>query len=391
MREPKEPRIKKLINKQWWSALLWALAVILIYKLTGDLGGIGGFINRMVDIMAPFIGGLVIAFLLYRPCCAIEAFFKSRRARFWRATARWWSMILVYAGFLTLLGLIVAVIVPVLSEAVKGVISKSTYDAVLNFIAQHSGEGGIFEELNLKDVFNQVYKYLIEHLTVTNILGYLSNIINFTSAMLNVLIAFILSIYMLGGRERLLRAVRRLVFAFLPTRAAELTAHYSRKAGQIFTRYIYSMVVDAICVTIILIPGMYISGIPYPLAFAVFVGVANLVPFFGAFFGGVVSVAMLLISGEWGMALFLAVYILVMQQLDSNLLQPRIFGQSVGLHPIYVLLAVTVGGGLGGILGILFGVPAMAVLKILVSDLTVYLNRVRREREEKEHDAEEST
>jgi len=90
---------------------------------------------------------------------------------------------------------------------------------------------------------------------------------------------------------------------------------------------------------------------------------------------------MLILNGEWGMAVFLAIYIVVIQQLDSNLLQPRIFGQSVGIQPIYVLLAVTVGGGLGGFLGILIGVPVTAVLKILVSDLITHMNRVRREKE----------
>jgi len=114
----------------------------------------------------------------------------------------------------------------------------------------------------------------------------------------------------------------------------------------------------------------------------VFVGIANIVPYFGAIISGAFSVLMLVLVGEWGMALFLAVYIIVVQQLDSNLLQPRIFGQSVGIQPIYVLLAVTVGGGLAGFLGILLGVPAMAVLKILISDLIAHRNRVRREKEE---------
>lgn len=386
MREPKEPRIKRLINKQWWSALLWALAVILIYKLTGDLGGIGSFVSKMVGVLSPFIGGLVIAFLLYRPCNAIEGFFKRRRARFWQRPARLWSMLIVYTVFLVIVSLIVAVIVPVLVQAVKGLIDSLPiyYKNIINFINAHSGEGEIFESVDIKKIFDTAYQYVVSHLTFTNIVGYVSDIISFGGSLLNVLIAFIISLYMLGGRERLLRAVRRLTFAFLPTRAAELTTHYTRTAGDIFTRYIYSMVLDAVIVSVLLIPGMYISRIPYPLAFAVFVGALNIVPFFGAFFGGAVSVLMLVLVGEWGMAIFLLIYILVIQQVDSNLLQPRIFGQSVGLHPIYVLLAVTVGGGLGGFLGILFGVPTMAVLRILLVDLTAYLQKVRRERAEKE-------
>ncbi|MBE6757641.1 MAG: AI-2E family transporter [Ruminococcaceae bacterium] len=384
MREPKEPRIKGLINKQWWSALLWALGVILLYKLVGDLSGLLRTIGKLASILAPFIGGLVIAFLLYRPVNAVENFLKKRRAAFWRRPARAWSLVLVYLLFLGVIALAIAVIVPVLVQAVTGLISSlpTYYTTAVNFVNKHSGEGGIFESLNLREVVNGVYNFVLNHLTVANVIGYLSGIISITGSLINVLISFIISVYMLAGRESLISTVSRVAGAFLPSRAARLSAHYTRKASDIFMRYIYSMLVDAVCVCILLIPGMYISGIPYPLAFAVFVGIANIVPYFGAIISGAFSVLMLVLVGEWGMALFLAVYIIVVQQLDSNLLQPRIFGQSVGIQPIYVLLAVTVGGGLAGFLGILLGVPAMAVLKILISDLIAHRNRVRREKEE---------
>ena len=383
MREPKEPRMKGLINKQWWSALLLVFASILLYKLVGDPRGLLQAIGKLMGILAPFIGGLAIAFLLYHPVNAVENFMKKRRAPIWHRPARVWSLVLVYLAFLGVIALVIAVIVPVLVQAVTGLISSlpTYYNTVVNFVNKHSGEGGIFESLNLGEVINVVYNFILDHLTVSNIIGYLSGIISFTGSLINVLISFIISVYMLAGRENLLSTVRRVADAFLPARAVRLGSHYSRKASDIFMRYIYSMMVDAICVCILLIPGMYISGIPYPLAFAVFVGIANIVPYFGAIISGVFSVLMLILNGEWGMAVFLAIYIVVIQQLDSNLLQPRIFGQSVGIQPIYVLLAVTVGGGLGGFLGILIGVPVTAVLKILVSDLITHCNRVRREKE----------
>ncbi len=383
MKESKEPRFKGLINKQWWSTLLLIFAAILLYKLVGDMSGILRTVGKAISIFAPFIGGLVVAFLLYRPVNALEIFLKTRRSAFWRRPARAWSLLLVYVAFLGLLALVIAVIVPVLVQAVTGLISSlpTYYTTVVNFVNAHSGEGGIFESLNLGEVINGVYNFILAHLTTENIINYLSGIISITGSLLNVLIAFIISVYMLAGRENLLSTVHRVASAFLPSRAVRLGAHYSRKASDIFMRYIYSMLVDAVCVCILLIPGMYISGIPYPLAFAVFVGIANIVPYFGAIISGVFSVLMLVLNGNWGMAVFLAIYIVVIQQLDSNLLQPRIFGQSVGIQPIYVLLAVTVGSGLAGFAGILVGVPTVAVLKILVSDLIGHMNRRRKERE----------
>ncbi len=379
MREPKDPRMKGLINKQWWSALLLALGIILLYKMVEDLSGLLQGLGKLAGILSPFIGGLVVASLLYRPANGLERFLKTRKAAVWHRPARVWSLLAVYLGFLGLLALVIAVIVPVLIQAVTGLISSlpTYYSTVVGFVNRHSGEGGIFESLNLQEMINGVYHFVLDHLTMQNIIGYLSGIISITGSLLNVLIAFIVSIYMLAGREHLLATVRRAAHAFLPERAVRLGGRYSRKASDIFMRYVYSMLVDAVCVCILLIPGMYIAGIPYPLAFAVFVGIANIVPYFGAIISGAFSVLMLILSGEWGMAVFLAVYIVVIQQLDSNLLQPRIFGQSVGIAPIYVLFAVTVGGGLAGFLGILLGVPAVAVVKILLSDLIAHLNRVR--------------
>ena len=309
MREPKEPRMKGLINKQWWSALLLVFASILLYKLVGEPRGLLQAIGKLMGILAPFIGGLAIAFLLYHPVNAVENFMKKRRAPIWHRPARAWSLVLVYLAFLGVIALVIAVIVPVLVQAVTGLISSlpTYYNTVVNFVNKHSGEGGIFESLNLGEVINGVYNFILDHLTVSNIIGYLSDIISFTGSLINVLISFIISVYMLAGRENLLSTVRRVADAFLPARAVRLGSHYSRKASDIFMRYIYSMMVDAICVCILLIPGMYISGIPYPLAFAVFVGIANIVPYFGAIISGVFSVLMLILNGEWGMAVFLAI------------------------------------------------------------------------------------
>lgn len=379
--------MKGFINKRWWSALLWALAVVVLYRLVGDLNGIFRFVGRLVDILAPFVGGLIIAFLLYRPASALENLIAKGRAPFWKKTARAWSLLTVYLAFLGVIALIIAVILPVLIEAVTGLIRElpDYYDTAVAFVTAHSGEGGIFESVNVQEIVNGIYAFVSERLTVENIIGYLSNITDILGSLVDVLISFIISVYMLSGRESLLGSARRVAEAFLPARVVTLGAHYTHKASDIFTRYIYSMMVDAVCVCILLLPGMYISGIDNPEAFAVFVGMANIIPYFGAIISGVFTVLMLLLSGgEFGMAVFLAVYIIVIQQLDSNLLQPRIFGQSVGIRPIYVLFAVTVGGGIAGFGGILLGVPAVAVLKILLADLIAHRKRVMREREETE-------
>ncbi len=383
MNDKKPSRMKGLVDKRWWSALLWALAVVVIFRLVSAPAVVLHYIGKVFGVLSPFIGGLIIAFLLYRPCDAIERLISKSRRPFWQKSARAWSLLVVYLLFLGVITVIVAVILPALIEAVRGLIANlpTYYDNVIKFLEEYSGEGTMFESVDVHEIVNGVYDFLLSHLTVESVIGYLSSIISITGSLINVLLAFIVSVYMLSGRDSLLASGRRLGEAFLPERAVRLTSHYAHKASDIFTRYIYSMMVDALCVCILLIPGMYISRIPYPLAFAIFVGLANIVPYFGAIISGVITVLILLLNGEVGMAVFLAIYIVVIQQTDSNLLQPRIFGQSVGIRPIYVLFAVTVGGGIAGFGGVLLGVPVVAVLKVLISDLIAHRKQVRREQE----------
>ncbi len=384
MNDKKPSRLRGLIDRRWWAALLWALAVVVIFRLISAPSMMLHYVGKIFDILSPFVGGLIIAFLLYRPCNAIERLIRKAKAPFWQKTARAWSLVAVYLLFLGVIAVIVAVVLPALIEAIRGLIENlpTYYANVVKFLEEYSGEGAIFESVDVQEIVNGVYDFLLSHLTVESVIGYLSDIISITGSLINVLLAFIVSVYMLAGRDNLLAGGRRVGEAFLPERAVKLTSRYVHKASDIFTRYIYSMMVDALCVCVLLIPGMYISRIPYPLAFAIFVGLANIVPYFGAIISGVITVLILLLNGEIGMAVFLAIYIVVIQQVDSNLLQPRIFGQSVGIRPIYVLFAVTVGGGIAGFGGVLLGVPVVAVLKVLLSDLIAYRTRVRREREE---------
>ncbi|MBO5797832.1 MAG: AI-2E family transporter [Clostridia bacterium] len=374
--------MKGLLTKRWWSALLLVAAGILLYKVVAHVGTLWAALGQLLGILAPFIGGFVVAFLLYRPVNAMEKAFVKCRWKVISRPARMWSILAAYLGLAGLVALALVVILPVVIQGVTGLINSlpNYYKTLMAFLGDVDAQEGIVGSLNIPALLEGVYGFIREKLTGQNIIGYLSSILSITSSFLNAVIALIISIYMLSGRERLLATLRRLGEAFLPERLVKLTSHYSRKTADIFSRYVYSMLIDAACVIIILIPGLYISGIPYPLAFAVFIGIANLIPYFGAIISGSISVLVLLLGGHWGMAIFLAIYILVLQQLDGNILQPRIYGQSVGIDPIYVLLAITVGGGIAGFVGMLIGVPVVAVLKMLVSDWIGHRNRVKQEK-----------
>lgn len=374
--------MKEKWGRRWWQALLFAAAVLVLYKLIDNVDVLWSALGTLLSVLAPFIGGLLIAVLLGRPCAALERLCKKSRFRLFSRPARLWSILGVYIGLLGLLAVIISGVVPLAVQGVTGLLESlpAYLEHGKAFLDNVTQEDGPLAMLGMEGFLDDAMAFLRRMLTAENIMSYLSGLVSLTSSFVTVVLAFIISIYMLSGRESLLRTLRRLASALLPEKAVGLLAHYGKKSVGILTRYVYSMLLDALCICLVVLPGMYISGIPYPLAFAVFVGVANLIPYFGAIISGAIAVLVLLLGGHWGMALFLAIYILVAQQLDGNVLQPRIYGQSVGLQPLYVLLAITVGGGLGGFVGMLIGVPVTAVLQMLVSDFLLHHERVKRER-----------
>lgn len=377
--------MKGLTGKRWWSALLLAAAVIVVFKLVNNIEAVWGWLGKLMNVLTPFIIGAMISLLLYRPCGAIERRLRRSRFRVLRGPARAWSIVAVYLILLVMLAVVVAVIVPIAAQGLSGLIDAMPgyVNQVKEFIDGLSEKGGIFASLDIDSIVEEITAFLKRFLTPENIAGYLSGLFSVASGVVRVLIAFIVSIYMLAGLESLLGSLRRLGNAFLPEKAVRLLTNYIPKSTNIYARYVYSMLIDALCIGVLLIPGLYISGIPYPLSFAVCIGVANLIPYFGAITSGALAVLVLLLSsGSWGRAAFLAVYILVAQQVDANVLQPRIYSRSVGIKPLYVLLAITVGGGLGGFVGMLVAVPSMAVLQMLLNDFVLHRDRVKREKRE---------
>ena len=139
------------------------------------------------------------------------------------------------------------------------------------------------------------------------------------------------------------------------------------RSAHIFYSYIYSQLIDSAIVSVLMTIVFVIIGLPYALLLGILMGLCNIIPYFGSIIGGVGVVLVTLISsGDILKAVIASICIIVVQQLDANLIQPRIVAESVGLKPIYVLLAIMIGSGLFGFVGILISVPVMAVIRMLI-------------------------
>jgi len=359
---------------QWVTLFLLGLALIVVYKAFDSLGWIWAAFLRLLSILTPFVIGFVIAFLLFGPVNRIDGFFRKRKAKFFQKAARPLAVLIVYVLALGLVAGLVYIVIPALVTALKDFIANVPvyYTNVMSFLQQYTQSGGLLENFDVQGKINEMYAFVQQYLTVERMLSYLSSISQVTSSVVDGVMAIIVSVYMLLGRESLVAACKSVLGLVFKPRTMESMSLYGHKTARIFYNYIYSQLIDALVVGVLATIGFLLARMPNAPVFGMLLGIMNMVPYFGALIGGVLSVLIMLLSGNFYGALFIAIYIIVMQQIDANIIQPRIIGDNVGIRPIYVLLGITVFGGLFGFWGIFLGAPCMAVIQMLLTDYIRY-------------------
>ena len=383
---------KEQIRKWLWY-FSFPAAAVLLFKLYDNLGEAVGLVGRLIDIMSPFVGGFVLAFFLYVPSHWLEERFLRLEGKAWPKRARPLSIFLTYLLFLGLLTALFTLVIPILISGLTDLIGampdylRRAQESLQAWVAPGGPLGG----LHLQDEVNNLYDYLIlvgsKLITTENVVTAIKSVGNVASSLINTVIAFVVSIYMLAGREHLCRALRNFLSLFMRRRPLAHLRNYSRRTGHIFSQYIYGAILDALLVGAVVSIGLLIFRVPYAVLLGMILGVMNLVPYFGAILGCVGIAFVALLTNGLPTALGVAIYIVVAQQIDANIVQPRIIGDSMGLRPFYVLLSITLFGGLLGLWGILLGPPLMAVIQMIVRDL--YANRDKKKKKKAAKEAEE--
>ncbi len=364
---------------KWLSIFLLAVAIIFVYKTFDNFGNITRFFSQLIGILTPFIIGFGLAFLLYAPCSKIEKLILKNPKRLVKKLARPVSVTIVYLILFGLLALLFYIAIPALAKALIDFVNSlpGYYANIMAFLEEYTKEGGLLENFNLEEKVKDIYQYLMSYLTVDRIMSYFKGVASFAASLLDILMALIVSVYMLVGRESLIRAVKAVMGLVIPRKGMDFCGRYAHKISKIFYSYFYSQALDACIVGVLATIGLFIARLPNAPALGMMLGFMNMIPYFGAIIGGAICVLVALLSGNLYGAIFVGIYILAMQQIDGNILQPRIVSNSVGIKAIYVLLAITIGGGFFGFWGIFLGVPVMAVIQMLLVDIINYRSRRR--------------
>ncbi len=385
---------KKLFKSLMW--LITAAVVIVVCVLRFDR--IVSALSLVLSLLSPLIVGLIIAFILnpayefFRKLYSGESkpkLFAKLGKLFRRKKApkpapvkktkktglpksffpTVFALVTTYLIFLLIIILLFSLLIPQLAESFS--LFSSNLETYLSNLKTFLDS--LAKSLNMEDTLYPA----IEN-TVKGLLGNFSDIVvgivprifdvtvSIALWTANIIIGFVLSVYILAGKKTLSEKIRNFTEAFFDERTNDRIYSVSSLTYKTFSGFITGRLLDASCVGVLCFIGMLIFGFDYPLLISVIIGVTNIIPFFGPFIGGVPAAFILLMIDPWE-AVWFVVFLVILQQLDGNIIGVRIVGDSVGLPPLWSLVAILVGGGLFGFAGMILGTPAFGVLYTLLN------------------------
>ena len=364
-------------------ALVFVIFAIVAYKLIDNIPIIMHWVRILIGVLSPFIIGFVMAFVLSIPVGRVQRLIEKTEKSALVKRKRGIAVTIVYTIAAAILTLILSFAIPPLARNLLDLMSKlpEYYAETIAYVKTFADKDGMILGYNVSQLDDIRLESIFSFIDRTQLATYAQGVFKFGGTLLNVFISTILSIYMLLSRESLLASLKRIVVVFLPQRVAGGIVKYSKITAATFKKYVYGVFMDALIVGVSCTIAFTLLGVPYSALLGIMMGLANIVPYFGAIVGAFTVALITLMSDGVVKAVIVLAIILVIQQLDGNVIQPKIIGDNVGIKPIYVLLALTLGGGFFGMPGMIFGVPVIAVAKIMLSDLIKFWETHKKEKQ----------
>ncbi len=362
-------------NKKYISICIHAaITVIAVYligllltKLPEAKDTVLSFFDRFLSLLSPLVAAIFISMLLNRPVDFFQRQFQRiRPPKNPSADTRKAGTLLAYLTVFLVLGLIVSFAASKIGSLSAASISQkfsafvTDISDLLVYINVKLAELGILQ--SMEGELTQ-WSETIAEWAQKAIPAFAASLPKAGNVVLNLVIAMTISFYFLYDKNRLKRFWHNISEVFFGKKTTEIFSAVISEVYTVFTGYLGGQMLDAIIMAILISVSFSIAGIPYAVTIGIISGFSNLIPYFGAIMAFVLSVLVGLLSGMPIKALYAAIIVLALQQVDSILIVPRVVGKSVELHPVMVLLSLAVFGGLFGFLGLLFAVPLGALTK----------------------------
>ena len=374
---------EKIMGTTRW--LYWVsigVVLILLYKFLDNFTGIGNWIKNLFGVLAPFLVSIIIAYCLYNPCKKVEAIInKNNKVKY----SRFLSITIVYLITGVLLFILLRFIVPAFVEGIIDLVDN--LQIYYNGIKMNEIQGNwapFIQENILKPLVEAVQKMDFKTMLSFEKLGdYIKNVVGIFNIFVDIFIALICSIRILYDREKIVGFIKKLASASMKESRYKKFDRYFTNGNRFFLKFISSQFLDALVVATLMSFIMIIMNVKYGIILGTLIGVFNLIPFFGAIVAVIISVIITILTGGWQQALILLVVITIVQQIDANIINPKITGTSLEISPLLVVFAVAIGGAYFGIIGMFVAVPITVLLKLMIEDFMEERENRKKEKIEK--------
>ncbi len=370
----KETKLKPYQNQKYLTIAVYALIVLILtisivfFFLNMDM--ISAFFTKLIKISSPLIYGACFAYAL-NPLMKLyeEKVFRPRRkkAPLSRTARRGLSVAATFLSVIAFLALFIAMIIPQLKTSIMDLLDKfPEYIASLEALAETLSQtnelfAGIVDTVmtSIDDIMSRSYELIQEYLPmVTEIIQ------SVASTLFDIVLGLVFAAYFLCSKEYVIAQTKKLAKALFSKRNYEKISYFLNLTDRTFGKYFVAAILDSILVGFIVFLLVQIAGMPYAPLIGVVIAITNIIPIFGPFIGAI-PCALILFVCKPSYAITFAIMILIVQQIDGNIIVPRIHGASTGLPPVWIIVSITIMSGLFGFIGMFIGVPCFSVIYVI--------------------------
>ncbi len=395
--DEKDQEQKVKSKESWREKWRWGLvafvvisACIAVYFFFLRFNGFSEFWGKLFTAGSSIVIGLVIAYLVNPIVNFFERllnkwFKKFMKERTAKKTAKGIAIALTMLLFIAAVALLIWAVVPSLVASIASLVKTlpgEVEDLIENWEEWKYGDSAFIKSIEdyLTDSTEWFKNYAQKTLmpqAQTYITTISSGIYSVIRGIINFIIGILVAIYVLMIKDTLKGQSKKVVYAIFKPKAANIVLSTARKSHEIFGGFVSGKIIDSAIIGVLCYIGCLILRIPQPVLIAVLIGVTNIIPVFGPFIGAIPSLFLVVIESPIH-ALYLLIFIIILQQVDGNVIGPKILGNSTGLSTFWVMFAILVGSGLFGFMGMLLGVPVFGVIYYIVKQIVEYIVRKRK-------------
>lgn len=369
--------MKQIFKSKYFSWFLLAVALICAYQFITRMDIFVSWIKSFLQVVSPFFYGFLIAYVLNIPCVALQRLFGKSKLGFIARKRKVLSILVTYVLVIVLVVLVLRLMVPYVYASLSTFFGNfNDYYKRAEEFAQYINDLDIFGiEISMEEIRASVQSFGIENISMDNITASISAAYSVSSAVFKGFLAAISSIYILMEKQAFKVYFQRMLRSFMRPSVFGFVMGYANQLNRNAKQYIYTQTIDGIILGTIATIELYVLRSPFALVLGIMLGILNYIPYFGSIIGSLVAIAVVALTQGLPTAALAAVILLVTQQIDGNIIQPRLMGGSFKLSPLLIIISITVGGAFFNALGMIAAVPIVAVIKEMLDDIIKHLEK----------------